>query len=189
MRRIDERISSLPHAKKSILNFRTLLAVCFLSTGGCSILKTRPVQEMSNTAAALGAAKEVQADTLAPELYRQADEWFSKAKYEYKLKNFAQASNYAKKARNFAEQAEFESIRNGGNRTEIEKIPDSANPMKSEPPPSSPPSPESIPADEYEQRMKEREAQRKSPTPQPSTPPSLEYKSPTQEPLPEPSNL
>lgn len=148
---------------------------------------------MSNTAAAINAAREVQADTLAPELYRQADEWFGKAKYEYKLKNFALASDHAKKARRFAEQAEFESVKSGGNRTEIEKIPDSANPMKSEPPPSMAAPSEGIPAEEYESRMKEKEAQRKNAPPTPSGPaPSpgpLEYKSPSNEPLPEPSNL
>lgn len=151
---------------------------------------------MSNTAAAISAAREVQADTLAPELFRQADEWFGKAKYEYRLKNFALASDYSKKARRFAEQAEFESIKSGGNRTEIEKIPDSANPMKSEPPPSMTSPSEEIPADEYEQRMKAKEQKSAPsvPTPPapsaPSTPPpSLEYKTPSNEPLPEPGNL
>lgn len=77
----------------------------------------RPVQEMSDTAAAIRAAREVQADTLAPELYRQANEWFFKAKHEYKFKNFDLAETYSSKARVFAEDAEFEAIRNGGNRT------------------------------------------------------------------------
>lgn len=83
---------------------------------GCSIFKTRPVQEMSNTSAALKAAKEVQADILAPVLYREAMEWFQKAKAEYKLKNFQTAEEYALKARGFAEQAEFEVIKGGGQR-------------------------------------------------------------------------
>jgi hypothetical protein len=73
---------------------------------------------MSDTSAAIHAAKEVQADSLAPELYRQSSEWFLKAKNEYKLKNFKWAREYAQKARRFAEQAEFEAIRNGGNRAD-----------------------------------------------------------------------
>src|SRR5271170_1694147 len=85
----------------------------------CALTATRPVQEMSDTTAALRAAKEVQADTLAPELYRQANEWFLKARREYKFKNFLFAQEYAGKARKFAEQAEFEAIKNGGNRTDI----------------------------------------------------------------------
>jgi hypothetical protein len=142
---------------------------------------------MSNTAAAINAAKEVQADTLAPELFRQADEWFGKAKYEYKLKNFALASDHAKKARKFAEQAEFDSIKVGGNRSEIEKIPDSANPMRSEPPPTMEAPSEGIPADEYESRMKEKE-RKNAPTPG-TSPGPLEYKTPSNEPLPQPTNL
>ncbi|MGK5089104.1 DUF4398 domain-containing protein, partial [Bdellovibrionota bacterium FG-2] len=88
-------------------------------TGSCSILTTRPVQEMSDTTAALRAAREVQADVLAPELYREASEWFFKARREYKFKNFNLAEEYAKNARELAEQAEFESLRAGANRTEL----------------------------------------------------------------------
>lgn len=81
---------------------------------------------MSDTASALRAAREVQADTLAPELYRQANEWFFRAKNEYKFKNFKLANDYSAKARYFAEQAEFESLRSGGTRsgTDEMNIPD-----------------------------------------------------------------
>src|SRR4051812_41542456 len=61
---------------------------------GCSIVATRPVQEMSDTQASLRAAREVQADTLSPELYRQATELYFKAKNEYKFKNFELARRY-----------------------------------------------------------------------------------------------
>lgn len=71
---------------------------------------------MSNTTAAIRAAKEVQADTLAPELYRQAREWYQKSLRDYRLKNFKEAELYAKKARSFAEWAEFEALRNGAAR-------------------------------------------------------------------------
>lgn len=71
---------------------------------------------MSNTSAALKAAKEVQADVLAPVLYREANEWFQRAKAEYKLKNFQTAEEYALKSRGFAEQAEFEVVKSGGQR-------------------------------------------------------------------------
>lgn len=81
------------------------------------MMTIRPVQDMSDTAAAIRAAREVQADTLAPELYRQANEWFFRAKHEYKFKNFDLARSYSDKARVFAEDAEFEAIRNGGNRS------------------------------------------------------------------------
>jgi hypothetical protein len=101
----------------------------------CSIFATRPTQEMSDTVAALRAAKEVQADTLAPELYRQAGEWFFKAKNEYRYKNFADARSHAEKARKLAEQAEFEAIRGGGSRTEVGGIADPLANMQAPPPP------------------------------------------------------
>jgi len=87
---------------------------------GCSILATRPVQEMSDTAAAIKAAREVQADTLTPELFRQANEWYQLARREYKFKNFKLASQYAAQARDYAEQAEFEAIRGGVSRGDLE---------------------------------------------------------------------
>lgn len=96
--------------------FGLLLSFAFSS---CAIFATRPVQEMANTQVAIRAAKEVQADTLAPDLYRQSNEWFFKAKREYKLKNFSFAKDYAEKARRFAEEAEFQAIQNGGNRTGV----------------------------------------------------------------------
>ena len=84
-------------------------------TPACSLMATRPVQEMSDTASAIRAAKEVQADTLSAELYRSSSEWFLKAKREYKYKNFKQAKEYAMRSRRFAE---LEAIRNGGNRND-----------------------------------------------------------------------
>jgi hypothetical protein len=83
---------------------------------------------MSNTAAAIRAAKEVQADTLSPDYFRQANEWFFKAKNSYQIKEFKIADEQANKARHFAEMAEFDALQNGGNRS------DPAN----EPPPPDP---------------------------------------------------
>lgn len=88
----------------------------FGAVSGCSILVARPVQEMSDTAAAIKAAREVQADTLTPELFRQANEAYQLARREYKFKNFELARQYAAQARSFAEQAEFEAIRTGASR-------------------------------------------------------------------------
>jgi len=94
----------------------SLVLIALLSS--CSLFKTRPVQEMSDTAAAMKAAKEAQADVIAPVLYREANEWWQKAKAEYKYKNFEQAEAYAVKARKLAEQAEFEVLKNPGQRAE-----------------------------------------------------------------------
>jgi hypothetical protein len=95
----------------------SLLALLLFSLSSCTLIQTRPIQKMADTSAAIKAAREVQAETLAPELFRQAGEWFFKAKKEYRLKNFDLANLYADKARFFAESAEFEAVRNGAQRT------------------------------------------------------------------------
>lgn len=73
---------------------------------------------MSDASAAIKAAKGIQADTIAPELYREANEWWRRARHEYRFKNFDLASQYAKKARLLAEQAEFEAMQSSGQRAE-----------------------------------------------------------------------
>jgi hypothetical protein len=100
--------------QKSLLASALALAV----STGCSLFSTRPVQTMADTAAALRAAREVEADVHAPELYREATEWFTKARQEYRLKQFDLAKGYADRARVLAEKAEFQALRDGGKRGE-----------------------------------------------------------------------
>ena len=117
----------------------SFFCILSLSFGGCAITAIRPVQEMSNTTAALRAAKEVQADILAPELYRQANEWYLNANREYRLKNFKEAGEYSTKARRLAEQAEFLAIRNGGARNiKLPSPPGSGSPAVQQPQATSP---------------------------------------------------
>jgi hypothetical protein len=143
---------------------------------------------MSFTSAAIRASREVQADTLAPELFRQSNEWFFQAKREYKFKNFKLAKKYADKARFLAEQAEFEALRNGGIRSDQSmsaQEPLSKDPMQGgaeagmgegkTPSPQKPgsyayPTPEGTPADEYEKR-KTAEEKAAAPPPSPSNTP------------------
>lgn len=96
-----------------------LSAAAAISVSGCSIFHERPIQLMSDTAAALKAAKEVSADTLAAEKYRRATEAYFKAQNEYRLKNFAIAEDHAKRAKRLAEESEFEALRGGSNRTSL----------------------------------------------------------------------
>jgi hypothetical protein len=105
---------------------------------------------MSDTAAAIKAAREVQADSLAPDLYREANEWFAKSKREYRFKNFKLAKDYADKARELAEKAEFESLRKGAVRADLGPGPDPAGPP---PEPYAYPSPEGVPAEEWDSRQ------------------------------------
>lgn len=93
-----------------------VLAPFFLS---CSITAVRPAQEMSNLEVSLRAAKEVNADVLAPELYRMATETSLRAHREYQFKNFEKAKKLAEQARAYAEKAEFESLRNGAKREAV----------------------------------------------------------------------
>ncbi len=130
---------------------RLLFAGSLLLHAGCAIFATRPVQEMADTAAALRAAREVQADTLVPELYRRAAEEFLKAKNEYKFKNFNLAKEYAEKARKFAEEAEYQSIRQGVSRSESPFADPMQQGIQSDPPPErmkSPPPPYPYPTPE-----------------------------------------
>ena len=86
---------------------------------GCSITAVSPAQEMSNMEVSLKAAKEVNADVLAPELYRSAQEIGSRARREYRYKNFEASKKYADQARSYAERAEFEALRNGAKREAV----------------------------------------------------------------------
>jgi hypothetical protein len=92
---------------------RVLLSFMMAS---CSVTAVRPSQQMSDMEVSMKAALEVNADTLAPEIYRLASESALVARKEYKFKNFLSAKKYAEQARGYAERAEFEAIRNGAKR-------------------------------------------------------------------------
>lgn len=98
---------------------KTIFVLGCVLTIGCSVVTPRPIQEMSNAESALKAAKELHADTLAPDVFRAASETFYKAKTEYRLKNFDIAKRLAKKATRLSEEAEFEAYLKGGATPEI----------------------------------------------------------------------
>lgn len=106
-----------------VLSPSLFLLVIGVVSGGCSITAVRPTQEMSNMEVAIRAAKEVNADVLAPELYRLANETSLVARREYRYRNFQDAKKLADQARVYAEKAEFESIRNGGKREGVPEDP------------------------------------------------------------------
>lgn len=109
MKRIFERMNQL-------LFLFVMLGMSSAGLNGCALLVTRPSQEMYNMGVAIRAAKEVGADTLAPELFRMASEKGLEARREFRVKNFKEAKELAEKSRIYAERAEFESIKNGGKR-------------------------------------------------------------------------
>jgi hypothetical protein len=114
-------------SKKNLIAFGTALqlrkslgvSALLLSLSSCSVVASRPLQEMTNADLAIKAAKEVNADTLSPTYFRRAVDLYAKAKYEYGLKNFYQAKKLANAARKFAEQSEFISYKAGGATPEI----------------------------------------------------------------------
>lgn len=105
--------------------------VCLaFSLSSCAVTATRPQQEMSDAGAAIHAAKEIEADKLAPELFRKATETYQNAKREYRLKNFKEARELAIKARTYAEKSEFLSMQSGG----VRQGPP-PDPLENQPPP------------------------------------------------------
>lgn len=100
-------------------NLTRTLALISLGIGlveltGCGLAATRPVQELNNAEAALRAAKDLNADSLVPALYRSSADYFAKAKREYRLKNFEKAKMLFIRSMKLAEQAEFEAYGLGG---------------------------------------------------------------------------
>jgi hypothetical protein len=89
----------------------------------CAITASRPVQAMSDAEAAVRAAREVNAQSLAAEIYRKSSELLAKARREYRLKQFKTAKKHADEARDYAERAEYEAIRAGGNRQAVPEDP------------------------------------------------------------------
>jgi len=79
--------------------------------GACGLATTRPKVEMSLAQAAFLAAKEAGADVLASNTFRQAEDYYLKAKSAYRRKYFNKAYEYALLSKKFSEQAEYQAIR------------------------------------------------------------------------------
>jgi hypothetical protein len=119
--------------------------VLFLASSGCSVVARRPIQEMADAAAALKAAREVQADTNSTDYFRLSEEMFFKARQEYRLKNFARAKKHADQARELAEKAEFLSIRGGAVRSSLAASQNEAPTPTASPGDATPPIPPTVP--------------------------------------------
>ncbi len=77
----------------------------------CGLTTTRPKEEMSLAQAAFLAAKESGADVHAANLFRQAEDYYLKAKSAYRRKYFNKAQEYALLSKKFSEQAEYAAVR------------------------------------------------------------------------------
>jgi hypothetical protein len=90
---------------------RFFLLFFLFTLAACGITTTRPKVEMSLAQAAFLAAKESGADIHAPNTYRQAEDYYLKAKSAYRRKYFNKAQEYALQSKKFSEQAEYEAVR------------------------------------------------------------------------------
>lgn len=88
-----------------------LILISILVLQSCGLATTRPKVEMSLSQAAFMAAKEAGADVHAPNLYRQAEDYYLKAKSAYRRKYFSKAKEYALHSKKYSEQAEYSAIR------------------------------------------------------------------------------
>lgn len=79
--------------------------------GACGLATTRPKVEMSLAQAAFMAAKEAGADLHASTLFRQAEDYYLKAKSAYRRKYFNKAKEYALFSKKYSERAEYQAIR------------------------------------------------------------------------------
>ena len=77
----------------------------------CSLITTRPKLEMALAQTAFIAAKNANAQTRAPGLYRKSEFYYLKAKSSYRRKYFNKAKQYAILSKKFSERAEYISIR------------------------------------------------------------------------------
>lgn len=78
-----------------------------LILGACGLTTTRPKLEMGMAQEAFIAARNSNAQNLAPALYRRAEEYYLKAKSAYRRKYFNQAKQYAILSKEYSERAEF----------------------------------------------------------------------------------
>ncbi len=88
-----------------------LISIILFTLGACGLTTTRPKVEMSLAQAAFLAAKEAEADIHASNLYRQAEDYYLKAKSAYRRKYFNKAQEYAILSKKFSEQAEYAAVR------------------------------------------------------------------------------
>lgn len=70
----------------------------------------RPVEELVLADVSLKAAQKVKADVLAPDAYRQAENYYLRAKKDYNEGYFESAKKFAVEARQTAEQAEYRAL-------------------------------------------------------------------------------
>jgi hypothetical protein len=91
------------------MGFCRIVLILLLSNlfWGCGLTTVRPKLEMSYAQAAFLAATDANAANLAPNLFKQAENYYLKAKSNYQRKYFNKAKQYAILATKYSERAEY----------------------------------------------------------------------------------
>jgi hypothetical protein len=87
-----------------------LTLLVLLQLAACSLATTRPKLEMTMAQTAFVAARNANAQTLAPGLYRKAEFYYLRAKSHYRRKYFNKAKQYAILSKEYSEKAEFVAV-------------------------------------------------------------------------------
>lgn len=77
---------------------------------GMTACHPRPIDDMILADVALKAAQKVKAEVLAPDTFRKAENFYLRAKKDYNEGYFESAKKFAHRARQTAEQAEYQSV-------------------------------------------------------------------------------
>ncbi len=105
VRLLSSQLSKIPLFLKSFFFFFLFIL------GACGLTTARPKLEMSLAQSAFLAAKEAQADSKSPTLFRKAEVFYIRAKSAYRRKYFNKAKEYALLSKQYAEEAEYEAVR------------------------------------------------------------------------------
>jgi hypothetical protein len=84
-----------------------IATACLVLFAAC---QSRPVRELAIADVALKSAQKVKADALAPDAYRQAENYYLRAKKDFADGYFDSSRKYADLARTSAEKAEYLSL-------------------------------------------------------------------------------
>lgn len=77
---------------------------------GLAACHPRPIEDLAIADVAIKAAQKVKADSLAPDFYRKAENFYLRAKKDFAEGYYDSSQKFAKQARLMAEKAEYRSL-------------------------------------------------------------------------------
>ena len=108
--REQRRLSGLKRTRfnSDVATWVLIQAALVLFITGCH---PRPTEQMILADVALKSAQKVKAESLAPDQFRKAENFYLRAKKDYAEGYYDSARKYAEEARIMAEQAEYRSLK------------------------------------------------------------------------------